>query len=173
MNATWTLARLNALEQAEFASALGAIFEHSPWVPERAWPKRPFTSVDALHTAMCNALADAGESDQLRLIRAHPQLASKAAVRGELTLASNSEQGGAGLLECSAEEFDLLNKLNDQYQQRFGFPFILAVRGHTRASVIANLQKRVGNERAVEQDEALQQIERIAKLRLDDLFTER
>ncbi len=173
MNASWTLARLNALEQAEFASALGAIFEHSPWVAERTWPKLPFASVGALHSAMCKTLADADETDQLCLIRAHPQLASKAAVRGELTAASNSEQGSAGLLECSADEFKLLSELNDQYQQRFDFPFILAVRGHTRASIIDNLRKRIGNQRAVELAEALLQIERIAKLRLDDLFTDR
>lgn len=165
-----TLEHINALDAASFAAALGAIFEHSPWVAERAWSTRPFGSVDNLHAAMCGVVAQAGDAAQLALIRAHPQLASQAAVRGELTAASNSEQGGAGLRDCSATEFAQLTELNDRYQQTFGFPFILAVRGHTRASIIASMAARVGNSRERELAEALRQIERIAALRLADLI---
>lgn len=170
MTPALSLARLNAMDQADFSATLGAIFEHSPWVAERAWSQGPFDSVERLHAAMCEVLANSGEEAQLALIRAHPQLASKAAVRGELTDASNHEQGGAGLRECSAEEFALLGELNARYQQRFGFPYILAVRGHDRSSIIGNLRTRVERSREVEFVEALRQIERIAALRLADLL---
>lgn len=163
-----TLDQLNALDQETFARTLGAIFEHSPWVAERTWPQRPFASVDALHAALCATLAAAGEAAQLALIRAHPQLAGKAAVRGELTAASRSEQNSAGLDQCSPGEFARLNELNARYQDKFDFPFILAVRGHTRQSIIDNMSARLDNPRDREIAEALRQIERIAALRLAD-----
>ena len=170
MTPALNLAQLNAMDQAGFTATLGAIFEHSPWVAEGAWPQRPFDTIERLHAAMCGVVANAGEAAQLALIRAHPQLASKAAVRGELTQASNREQGGAGLRECSAEEFALLGELNARYQQRFGFPYILAVRGHDRSSIIGDLQARVERSRAIEFAEGLRQIEKIAALRLADLL---
>lgn len=163
-----TLDQLNALPQPAFSEALAGIFEHSPWVPERAWPQRPFASIDALHAVMCAVVAVAHADEQMALIRAHPQLAGKAAIRGELTAASTAEQSGAGLDQCSAEEFARITALNDAYQQRFGFPFILAVRGHTRASIIAAMAARLGNVREDEIAEALRQIERIAGFRLAD-----
>ncbi|MGQ0800971.1 MAG: 2-oxo-4-hydroxy-4-carboxy-5-ureidoimidazoline decarboxylase [Pseudomarimonas sp.] len=165
-----TLDQLNAMEASTFTLTLATIFEHSPWVATGAWPSRPFASVADLHRAMCAVVAGAGVDQQLALIRAHPQLASKAAVRGELTDASNREQGGAGLRDCTPAEFAQLNELNDQYQHRFGFPFILAVRGHTRGSIIEQLQARVGNSPEVEFSAALTQIENIAEFRLRDLF---
>mgnify|MGYP000204836737 CR=1 FL=1 len=165
-----TLDQLNALNAASFTASLAAIFEHSPWVAAGACHARPFESLAALHAAMCAVVAAADVGQQLNLVRAHPQLASKAAVRGELTDASNLEQGGAGLRDCTAAEFAQLSTLNDRYQQRFGFPFILAVRGHTRGSIIEQLQARVGNPQDVEFAAALSQIERIAALRLADLF---
>lgn len=170
MTSALDLAQLNAMDQASFTATLGAIFEHSPWVAEGAWPQRPFDTVDSLHAAMCAVVARSGEAAQLALMRAHPQLASKAAVRGELTHASNREQGGAGLRECSAEEFALLGELNARYQQRFEFPYILAVRGHDRSSIIRDLQTRVERSREVEFAEGLRQIEKIAALRLADLL---
>jgi 2-oxo-4-hydroxy-4-carboxy-5-ureidoimidazoline decarboxylase len=166
-----SLAQLNAMNRAQFTEQLGGIFEHSPWIAERSWAARPFADVASLHAAMSAVLAQAGDAAQLALIRAHPQLASKAAVRGELTTASNAEQGGAGLRDCSPEEFALLGQLNQTYQQRFGFPYILAVRGHSRASIIANLQARIDKDRTQEFAEALRQIERIAALRLADLIS--
>jgi OHCU decarboxylase len=163
------LAHLNACDREAFVLALAGIFEHSPWVAERVFPLRPFASVDASHTAMCTAVAAAGEGAQLLLIRAHPQLAGKAAVRGELTEASTLEQRGAGLDRCSPEEYAQLHALNDAYEAKFGFPFILAVRGHTRTSILASMAARLDHGRDEEIAEALRQIARIAGFRLSDL----
>nr|WP_237561513.1 2-oxo-4-hydroxy-4-carboxy-5-ureidoimidazoline decarboxylase [Frateuria defendens] len=160
------LSELNALPKAAFVETLGGIFEHSPWVAEGAADGRPYGSVAALHAAMCEVVRAAGEAAQLALIRAHPELAGKAAVRGELTAASTSEQRGAGLDQCSPEEFAELTALNRAYGERHGFPFILAVRGHTRASILAALRERAAQPTEVEQAECLAQIERIAALRL-------
>ncbi|MBK9656879.1 MAG: 2-oxo-4-hydroxy-4-carboxy-5-ureidoimidazoline decarboxylase [Rhodanobacteraceae bacterium] len=163
------LTELNGLSQADFTAALAGIFEHSPWIPEATWPRRPFASVDELHAQMCATLAAADLDAKLALIRAHPELAGKLAIRGELTDASLREQAGAGLNQCSPEEFSRLTELNAAYIARFGFPFILAVRGHDRDSIIANMAARVANEREVEIATALAQIERIAGFRLGDL----
>ena len=165
------LTELNALSQADFTAALGDIFEHSPWIAEATWPRRPFASVEELHAQLCATLAAADLTAKLTLIRAHPELAGKLAIRGELTDASTREQAGAGLNLCSPEEFARLTELNSAYNTRFGFPFILAVRGHDRSSIIANMAQRVGNLRDVEIATALAQIERIAGFRLRDLLT--
>ncbi len=165
-----TLDQLNALYRAEFTRALGAIFEHSPWVPERVADARPFADVRALHAAMCAAVRAASEGERMALIRAHPQLAGKAAIRGELTAHSAREQSGAGLDQCSPEEYARLTELNAAYDARFGFPFIIAVKGHTRASIIEHMARRVSGAREVEVDEALRQIERIAAFRLGALL---
>ena len=164
-----TLDQLNRFSQTEFTAALGGIFEHSPWIPEATWPRRPFASVDALHAALCATLAAADLDAKLALIRAHPELAGKLAIRGELTDASTREQAGAGLNLCSPEEFARLTELNSAYNTRFGFPFILAVRGHDRSSIIANMGQRIDNDRDTEIATALAQIERIAGFRLRDL----
>ena len=117
------------------------------------------------------AVADAGETLQMALIRAHPQLAGKAAIRGELTESSTNEQRGAGLDQCSPEEFAEITQLNADYDARFGFPFILAVKGHTRSSILANMRARIGHDRDAEITEALKQIERIARFRLEALLS--
>jgi 2-oxo-4-hydroxy-4-carboxy-5-ureidoimidazoline decarboxylase len=161
-----TLDELNQLSEHDFTRTLADIFEHSPWVAQRSWARRPFASIDILHATMCQSLADADIDAKLALIRAHPRLAGKAAIRGELTAASTQEQSGAGLGQCSPEEFAQITALNDAYDQRFGFPFILAVRGHDRRSIIANMQARMSNERDAEIAEALRQIGRIASFRL-------
>jgi len=168
--ATMTLDQLNRLDRDAFIAQLGGIFEHSPWVAERVFAQRPFADVDALHDAMCAVVDAASAGEKLALIRAHPQLAGKAAVRDELTAASRSEQCGAGLDQCSPDEFARITELNDAYQQRFGFPFILAVRGHGRDSIIANMTQRLHNAPEHEHDEALRQIARIARFRLSDLI---
>jgi len=165
-----TLTDLNALPASEFVSRLGGIFEHSPWVAERSASRRPFASVEALHQAMCAAVAAASDAERMALIRAHPELAGRAAIRGELTKASRQEQSSAGLDQCSVEEYAELTTLNNAYRERFGFPFILAVRGHTRQSIIAAMRARLGNPRDAEIMEALHQIERIAWFRLNDMF---
>ncbi len=167
-----TLQQLNQLDPAGFADALAGIFEHSPWVPRRVAAERPFRSGIALHEAMCRAVMQADPAQQLALIRAHPELAGRAAIRGGLTTASSSEQRGAGLAACSAAQYERLQALNRAYTDRFGFPFVLAVRGHTPDSVIAALERRVAHGIAEEHAVALREIFRIAHFRLADLVAE-
>ena len=165
-----TLAELNATDRDAFTGALGGVFEHSPWVAEGTYAARPFASVDALHAAMVAVVERASPAQQLALIRAHPELAGKAAIRRELTAASNAEQAGAGLSACSPEEFAKLQSLNARYNATFGFPFILAVKGYDRAGVIAEFERRVGRSAVEERAESLRQIARIARLRLQSLL---
>jgi allantoate deiminase/N-carbamoyl-L-amino-acid hydrolase len=166
------LTQLNALPAHDFVAALATIFEHSPWVPERVAAARPFASGVALHQAMCDAIMQADESLQLALIRAHPELAGRAAIRGDLTSASSSEQSEAGLASCTPEQYELLQSLNAAYGSRFAFPFVLAVKGHTPQSVIATLQQRMTHDPAAERRVALTEICRIARFRLADLVDE-
>lgn len=163
---------LNRATPAEFVARLAGIFEHSPWVPERVVAARPFDSVAALHHAMVSAVTNAGEAAQLRLIRAHPDLAGRAALRGELTRESTREQRGAGLASCAPEQLEQLRALNAEYRRRFDFPFILAVRGHTPTSIIAALEKRLRNDQETELRTALEQIALIARFRLEELVAD-
>lgn len=166
----YTLEQLNAMSTDAFVAALSGIFEHSPWVAEAAALERPFRGVDALHRTMKDAVESAGDARQLALINAHPELAGKAAVRGELTAESTREQSGAGLDRCTQEEFDKLQRLNRAYREKFGFPFIFAVRGYDRHGIIANFEARVDHSRDEELRANLEQIYRIARFRLDDLI---
>ncbi|NLP65610.1 2-oxo-4-hydroxy-4-carboxy-5-ureidoimidazoline decarboxylase [Paraburkholderia sacchari] len=166
----YTLDQLNTASTDAFVAALSGIFEHSPWVAEAAAQQRPYTSIDTLHKTMSHIVETAGEVKQLALINAHPELAGKAAVRGELTDESTREQSGAGLNLCTQEEFDKLQTLNQAYREKFGFPFILAVRGYDRHGIIANFESRVNNTRADEMRASLDQIYRIARFRLDELI---
>jgi allantoate deiminase/N-carbamoyl-L-amino-acid hydrolase len=163
-----SLEQLNHLSRADFVSALAGIFEHSPWIAERAAAARPFTSRVQLLDAMCAVIAAASVEERLTLIRAHPQLAGKAAIRDELTVESGREQKSAGLDACTPAEFERLHELNKIYGERFGFPFILAVRGHDPASIIRCFEERIGHEPASEQQVALRQIGRIGGFRLAD-----
>lgn len=161
-----TLAEINALERAAFGKCLGGIVEHSPWIADTAWESRPFASVDALHATMVAALMRAPAETQLMVIRLHPELAGKAAIRGEVTVDSKQEQGGAGLTQCSPQEFSRLSALNRAYNAKFGFPFIVAVKGLDRAAIIERFAQRLERDRASEFAEALVQIARISQLRL-------
>jgi 2-oxo-4-hydroxy-4-carboxy-5-ureidoimidazoline decarboxylase len=165
-----TLDQLNHTSKDAFIAALSGIFEHSPWVADAAAGMRPFASIDELHRKMSRIVETAGEARQLALINAHPELAGKAAVRGELTAESTREQSGAGLDQCTQEEFDHLQQLNATYRDKFGFPFILAVRGYDRHGIIKNFEARVKHNRADELRASLDQIYRIARFRLDDLL---
>ncbi len=164
-----TLAELNALSEPRFVATLGGIFEHSPWVAQRVAGARPFASVDTLHRAMVAEVERASADERLALIRAHPELAGRAAVRDELTTESRREQAGAGLSECSSDEFARLTELNARYRARFRFPFVLAVKGYDRTGIIDEFARRVDNDPADEQAEAIAQIARIARFRLDAL----
>ena len=160
------LADLNAGDQAAFISALGWIFEESPWVAERAWPRRPFASLDALHAAMTHVVADASEAEQLALLRAHPDLGTRARISD----ASIGEQRGAGLDRLTPDEFARLQRLNGEYRERFGFPFLFAVKGSTKHDVLAALESRVTRTRDEEFVDALQQVYKIARFRLEDML---
>lgn len=166
-----TVDDLNRMGLSTFVATLGSVYEHSPWVAEGAAAARPFAHVGAVHAAMSRVVAKAGEAQQLALIRAHPELAGKAMVRKELTADSTGEQMGAGLTQCSPEELARLNALNDRYRAKFGFPFILAVKGYDRAGVIAEFARRVDSDHATEFAESLRQIDRIAGIRLTALLS--
>jgi allantoate deiminase/N-carbamoyl-L-amino-acid hydrolase len=153
----------------QFVAALGGIFEHSPWVAERAAAARPFGSRLQLLDAMRAIVAAASSDEQLALIRAHPELAGRAAIRNELTPESGREQQGAGLHACTPEEYSHLQALNAAYNKKFGFPFILAVRGHNPQSILRQFEKRLQHDIASEHAVALDQIGRIAGFRLSDL----
>jgi OHCU decarboxylase len=163
-----TLDALNTLPLSELVATLGAIFEHSPWVAERAAAARPFGSRQQLLDAMRAVVQAAPAEEQLALIRAHPQLGSRGR-RAQLTEASAREQRGAGLDACTDEQFARLMQLNAAYTQKFSFPFILAVRGHDPASILAALESRLNNDAESERSAALTQIGLIAGYRLADL----
>ncbi|MES2900727.1 MAG: allantoate amidohydrolase [Pseudomonadota bacterium] len=166
---------LNSCAPAAFVDTLRGIYEHSPWIPERALAARPFATVAALKLALQTVVAQASVDEQLGLIRAHPELAGKAAIAGQLTQESTHEQAKSGLNLCSPEEFEVLHRLNADYNARFGFPFILAVKGPTgqgltRQAVIDTFTRRLASRRADEMAECLRQIHRIAEIRINDLL---
>ena len=160
-----TLAELNAADRRRFVDALGGIFEHSPWVAEGAWPRRPFHDVADLHGAMVAVVDAAARERQLALLRAHPELGARARMRD----ASAGEQSGAGLDRLSPDEFERLQRLNTEYRRRFEFPFLFAVKGSTRDQILEALEQRLGRDPDEEFAEALRQVARIARFRLDDL----
>jgi 2-oxo-4-hydroxy-4-carboxy-5-ureidoimidazoline decarboxylase len=164
-----TLAQFNALDHAGFLARVGAVYEHSPWVAEEAWGTRPFTSVEALHAAMQNAVACSACERQIELIRAHPELLGKLAA-AELTEASRGEQASAGLDRCTAEQRARLQALNQAYREKFGFPFVVAVRGLNWGDIIARLTARLAHERGQEVGIAIGEIGRIAGFRLGDII---
>jgi allantoate deiminase/N-carbamoyl-L-amino-acid hydrolase len=170
-----TLQHLNSLDAAAFVELLHGIYEHSPWIPERAAARRPFATLAALKLALQEAVTHASEDQQLSLLRAHPELAGKAAIAGELTLESTGEQAASGLDRCSPDEFASLHRLNAAYNGKFGFPFILAVKGPTgkgltRQAIIATFERRLKHRRQDELHEALRQVHRIAEIRLNALL---
>jgi 2-oxo-4-hydroxy-4-carboxy-5-ureidoimidazoline decarboxylase len=164
-----TLEEVNRLGREEFVSRLGSVFESSPWVAERAWGSRPFGSFSELHGAMVEAVDEASEERRMDLIRAHPDLAGRAAVAGELTPESTSEQASAGLDRLTPEEYEAFTKMNTNYRERFGFPMIVCVREHTKESILQNAASRLENSREEEVEVALGEIAKIARLRLREL----
>lgn len=153
-----------------FIARYGGAFEHSPWIAEAAYDRGPpDENADAIHAAMCEALHEADEAARLALIRAHPDLAGRLAQAGRLTADSTAEQRGAGLDMLTDDERRRFTTLNDRYRERFGFPFVIAVRGFGKADILAAFEQRLGNERDVEIATAVGEIERIALLRLRDL----
>jgi len=170
-----TIAQLNAAAPAEAVALLDGIYEHSPWIAERALAARPFRSLPHLKHALVQALAASSAEEQVGLIRAHPELAGKAMVSKTLTAESTNEQSKAGLTDCTPEEFAKIQQLNADYNAKFGFPFILAVRGPrgtglAKREIIETFARRLHNHPDFEIGEALRNIHRIAEIRLDDKF---
>jgi OHCU decarboxylase len=161
-----TIEELNLLDRSRFVDSIGWIFEHSAWVAERAWDARPFGGLDALHAAMTDQVECATFAERLALLKAHPDLGTRA----RLSQASTGEQAGAGLDSLTPSEFEQLHRLNASYRGRFGFPFLLAVKGSTKHDILRALQARMDASPEDEYREALRQVYRIARFRLEDLI---
>lgn len=167
-----SLAALRALDRAAFIAALGDVFEHSPWVAERAWEHAPFANVDALHRAMVAAVDNASSDERLALLRAHPDLAGREARAGTLTDASTGEQARAGLNALSAAEMGRIAALNEAYRERHGIPFIVCVGHYTKAGIFFEFERRLNSAPETALAEALLQVGAITRLRLDTMFPE-
>ena len=170
---TLTLTQLNTATLAEATQLLDGLYEHSPWIAERALAHRPFASWAHLKHCMTQVLHEAGRDAQMGLIRAHPELAGKAMIRQELTAESTNEQSKAGLTECTPEEFEKIQTLNAAYNKKFGWPFILAVRGArgtglNKHQIIATFERRLNGHPDFELQECLRNIHRIVEIRLND-----
>ncbi len=175
MDDALTLARLNGASHKDFVALLAGTYEHSPWVGERAWPRGPFASLAQLKRTLVEVVTEADRDEQLALLRSHPELAGKAMAAGTLTAESSHEQGKVGLNACTPAELATIARLNALYRERFGFPFMLAVRGPrgdglTKAQIIATFERRLENHADFEFAEALRNVHRVAELRLDDRF---
>ena len=153
---------------AAFRARFGHVAEHSPWVAEEAFTRGPFASDDAVVDAFAAVIRGATRERRLALVRAHPDLAGRAAVAGELTADSAREQASAGLDRMTPDEFARFGRLNDAYRARFGFPFVICVREHTRASILDAYERRLGNDAEAELDTAAAEVAKIVALRLRD-----
>jgi len=161
------LADLNAADEAGFMAALGDVYEHAPWVAQAASRQRPFVTLTALHNAMMAAVRAAPADQQVALIKGHPDLAGKAARAGAMTVDSKAEQASAGLDRLSETEFAQFHRLNNAYREKFGIPFIICARRHSKDSILQQFERRLQNSAAAETETALGEIFRIAALRLD------
>lgn len=162
-----TLDELNDRDEAAFVDELGGVYEHSPWVARRSYPESPFESVADLHETMADTVRTATREEKLALLRAHPDLGD----RTEMTDASEEEQASAGLDDLSREQYEAFQRLNDRYRDKFGFPFIMAVKDETPAAIRAAMEERVENDEETEFQTALDEVHQIARFRLDDMLT--
>jgi 2-oxo-4-hydroxy-4-carboxy-5-ureidoimidazoline decarboxylase len=160
--------QINRFTQAEFTEAVGWVFEHSPWVAERAWHLRPFASCDHLSDQMNGEVAAAAPEEQLALLRAHPDLGTRA----KISPSSAGEQAGAGLDRLTGDEYKRLLDLNNAYREKFGFPFLYAVKGADKFAILEALERRLNSNREDEFQEALRQVYRIARFRLERIVSE-
>jgi 2-oxo-4-hydroxy-4-carboxy-5-ureidoimidazoline decarboxylase len=161
-----TIDDVNQLAQGEFVRQVGWVFEHSPWVAERAFVDRPFSDLAGLHGAMWQRVREATRDEQLALLRAHPDLGTRA----RMSDASSGEQAGAGLDRLTPDEFDRLRTANTAYKDKFGFPFLFAVKGSTKYDILEAIERRLSSTWDEEFETALQQVFRIANFRLQDLI---
>ena len=162
------LADLNCMDRDAFVASLRGVFEHSPWVAEETWPKRPFRNAAHLHSEHCATMRAASRNRQLALIRAHPGLAGRLAQQHRITTESTREQAGAGLNQLTSAELAEFQQLNATYLARFGFPFIICARLSNKAAILATMQSRLSHSPETEFTTALGEIEKIAQLRLND-----
>ncbi len=167
-----TLERINAFSPAEFSAVFGKVYEHSPWIAERAFAQRPFGSATALLLALWGVVQSARADELLALLNSHPALAGKEARTGALTEASTHEQSVAGLGTLDTAQHAELNELNQRYLSRFGFPFIICARLNSREAIFGTLRARLTNTREHERQNALGQVSQIARLRLLDILGE-
>ncbi|GAA1405970.1 uricase [Glutamicibacter uratoxydans] len=166
------LQEINAMTQEQFVNDLGPVFENSPWVAEGAWQRGPFESVADLHRAMFDVVSSSPRAQLLDFLNAHPELAGKEAQAGEMTNESVGEQSSAGLDALTAQELARMQQLNREYTAHHGFPFVIAVRGHTKESIFSEFERRKGQSTAAEFKDALAQIAIISRGRLDRLVSE-
>ncbi len=164
-----TVEEASNLDREEFVNRFGSLYESSPWVAEGAWRERPFRSLSGMHAAFVRTVRDASFERRLGLIRAHPDLAGKAAVAGELTPESAREQASAGLDRLSPEEYGSFTRLNEAYKEKFGFPMIFAVKENTKETILSGAETRLGNSRPEEMETAISEIAKIGHFRLRDL----
>ncbi len=167
---THTIDSINALDRPAFVAALGHLFEHSPWIEDETWPRRPFRDAAHLHAELCATVRGASVTRQLDLIRAHPDLAGRLAQQQKLTAESTREQASAGLNVLAADELARFQFLNEAYRTRFGFPFIICARLQARDAILAAMAARVKNTPEEEFATALTEIEKIARIRLGDIL---
>ena len=163
MNNQYTLAQLDRMSRSDFTTALGEIWEETPEIANQAWHNKPFEDVEALYRAMVAVVENMSETQQLALIKAHPDLGSKT----KMAQASVEEQSGVGLDRLSESEYQRFQSLNQAYQDKFGFPFIIAVKYHTKESILNAFETRLQNSQEQERQEALTEISKIARLRLE------
>ncbi|MBV9388148.1 MAG: 2-oxo-4-hydroxy-4-carboxy-5-ureidoimidazoline decarboxylase [Chroococcidiopsidaceae cyanobacterium CP_BM_ER_R8_30] len=164
----YSITELNKMSREEFVNTLGTVFENTPDIAYRVWNQRPFTNVAKLHQCMVDVVKSASRDEQLKLIQAHPELGSKAT----MAEASVKEQAGAGLAQLSFEEYNRFQALNRAYKDKFGFPFIIAVKQHTKDSILESFEYRLENPIDVETEQALTEIAQIARFRLAELVSE-
>ncbi len=162
-----SITELNQMDDSAFVDTLSGVYETSPWVAERASSDRPFDSIEAVHESMRQRVQDASREDQLELLQAHPDLGEQT----EMTDASREEQSSAGLDQLSREQYEAFQRLNETYRDTFGFPFIMAVKGASPDVIQSAMEKRVDNSVVEEFQTALDEVHKIARLRLDDLLT--
>lgn len=161
---------INELDRAAFVERFGPLFEHSPWVAEAAWRDHPFADREELYEALVGAMYAAPRERKLALIRAHPDLAGRAAIEGTLTDSSKREQASAGLDRLTPDEYEGFTRTNAAYKERFGFPFVVCVREHTKESILRVAAERLNNTEDEEIRVALEEIAKIARLRLEDML---
>ena len=166
------LSQLNAMDESQFIATVGPVFEHSPWIAQRTFPTRPFASIASLHERLAATVRVSDESEKLGLIRAHPDLVGKMAREGALTRESTAEQRAAGLAALSPAEVEQFDRYNAAYREQFGFPFVICARENRKEAILAAFPRRLRHTREREIDVAIDEICKIAHLRLLDAVSE-